>query len=95
MSSSWDKLRTAKEEEYFSKKNTEALERMKGTTPRKSPITGEEMVQEVIHGVVIDRCKTSGGVWLDAGELELILEHAKGTQEPGMVESFVNALLGK
>ena len=75
MGNSWDDMRKAKEESYFDKKNREALERLSkkkeaGEGERKSPITGEIMKQEVLNGVVIDRCPTSGGVWLDAGELE-------------------------
>ena len=69
-----------KEEEYFQRKNKEVLERLaakRKEKPRPSPITGEPMVQEVINGVVVDRCKTSGGVWLDAGELEQLIECAK------------------
>jgi Zn-finger nucleic acid-binding protein len=34
---------------------------------------------EVRHDeVVIDRCDTCGGVWLDAGELELLTKHNEG-----------------
>ena len=69
-----------KEEEYFQRKNKEVLERLaakRKEKPRPSPITGEPMIQEVINGVVVDRCKKSGGVWLDAGELEQLIEYAK------------------
>ena len=71
----------AKEDSYFDKKNKEALERMKkkqdDEKPRLSPISGEPMEQVVLHGVVIDRCNTSGGIWLDAGELEELAEAMK------------------
>jgi hypothetical protein len=77
MTSSWDEMRKAKEDSYFDKKNREALERLaaKKDIARKSPITGEVMKQEVILGVVVDRCPTSGGIWLDAGELEQLIHN--------------------
>lgn len=81
MSSAWDDMRKAKEESYFDRKNREALERLskkqETEQARISPISGQPMKQEVFHGVVIDRCTQSGGVWLDAGELEQLLEAAK------------------
>jgi Zn-finger nucleic acid-binding protein len=105
MSNSWDDMRRAKEESYFDKKNREALERLaqkqaaqnQGEAARKSPITGEAMLQEVIHGVVIDRCPTSGGVWLDAGELEQLLEAAvsEDHEQRASVTGFLKSLVGK
>ena len=78
MTDAWKDMKNAKENSFFDKKNREALERLKQKkevdAPRPSPITGEPMVQEVIHGVVIDRCPTSKGIWLDAGELEELIE---------------------
>lgn len=97
---SWDEMRKAKEESYFDKRNREALERMaahKPEKPRLSPITGQPMTQEVVHGVVIDRCPTSGGVWLDHGELEQLLEldrsSAPGGQGESGAQGWVKALL--
>ena len=84
----WDKMKKAKEDSYFEKKNQEALERLRkskenqiGEKPRLSPITGEPMIQEVLHGVVIDRCEKTGGIWLDAGELEQLVQEMKDTGE--------------
>ena len=78
MANSWDDMKRAKEESYFDRKNREALERLAQSAsadkPRPSPITGEPMERIVISGVVVDRCPTSGGIWLDAGELEQIVE---------------------
>ena len=72
--------RSSHEEKFFKKKNEEALKRLalkKKEKPRLSPITGDPMVQEVMFGVVIDRCLSSGGIWLDAGELEQLIEAEK------------------
>jgi Zn-finger nucleic acid-binding protein len=30
------------------------------------------MEKQVIHGVIVDCCKTCSGVWLDGGELDLV-----------------------
>jgi hypothetical protein len=89
----------AKEESYFEKKNREALERLAKKNdedaPRPSPITGKPMVQEVLSGVVIDRCPDSGGIWLDAGELEQLIDAAgTGTEENNAVLNFFRGLTG-
>lgn len=100
MSKSWDDMRKAKEESYFDKKNREALERLakkqEEGKPRLSPITGEEMKQEVLNGVVIDRCSTSGGIWLDAGELEELIEAAlsEDKEQREGVAGFLKGLAG-
>jgi Zn-finger nucleic acid-binding protein len=39
---------------------------------RTCPIDGTRMNKEVIMNVVIDRCLSCHGVWLDGGELDLI-----------------------
>jgi hypothetical protein len=38
-----------------------------------SPIDGSPMRQVVRFGIEIDVCPTSGGVWLDRGELEKLM----------------------
>lgn len=39
-----------------------------------SPIDQKTPMQQLnYHGIEIDRCPVSGGVWLDAGELEKLL----------------------
>ena len=99
MSDAWDKMEKAKEGSYFEKKNQEALARLKqkqdDTKPRLSPVSGEPMEQEVLMGVVIDRCKSSGGIWLDAGELEALIEASKNQEESGLISDFFKNLSGK
>jgi len=41
-------------------------------------------------GVLVDRCVDSGGIWLDAGELEHILEAAK--ESTASLEDFIGAM---
>ena len=40
-----------------------------------SPSTKEPMIVLELEGVEIDYCPGSGGIWLDSGELELLLEN--------------------
>jgi len=93
--SSWDDMRNAKEGSYFEKKNREAIERLKKKEaeekPRLSPITGKPMEQVALGSVVIDRCPDCGGIWLDAGELEELIEAAKQTSAE---EENVNSGIG-
>ena len=39
---------------------------------RHCPIDGNGLQKQVLHGVIVDRCSSCGGVWLDGGELELV-----------------------
>jgi hypothetical protein len=100
MSKGFDEMRKAKEESYFEKKNREALERLakkkSEEAPRISPVSGEPMEQVVFHGVVIDKCPVSGGIWLDAGELEELMDVASKEEEKegGSVYSFFKGLTG-
>lgn len=93
MNDSWDEMRRVKEEEYFQKKNQEAVERLKTRTGnRPSPITGKPMEQITIMGIVVDRCNDSGGIWLDAGELESILKASEKAGAEGSGEGFLSNL---
>jgi hypothetical protein len=58
-------------------------------TPRLCPTDRAEMVKEVVAGVVIDRCPVCRGVWLDAGELQLVRDAARGE---GVAQAITNAL---
>ena len=74
MSDAWKDRERAQEESYFQKQEKEALAKLKDRS-RKSPITGEPMEVVTIEGITVDRCKSSGGIWLDSGELEQILKN--------------------
>lgn len=78
MSDALDERRKAAEEKFFEEQNKAALERLKQRSEaRKSPITGKPMLQQTYMGVTIDVCPDSNGVWLDAGELEQIIEASR------------------
>jgi len=82
----WDDRKKALEEEYFRKKDQEALEKLRArrgaaeaekSLPRCPKCDGSLI--EVSHeGVQIDRCNKCHGIWLDAGELETLTKHEGG-----------------
>jgi hypothetical protein len=43
-----------------------------GERQHACPIDGSTMTKQVAHTIVIDRCPTCQGVWLDAGELDCL-----------------------
>jgi hypothetical protein len=97
MSDELKRREQAIEDAYFQKRDAEALARLaakKNEGTRNSPITGKPMAQRAIHGVVIDQCEDSGGIWLDAGELEQIIS-ALNSQQEGALSRFFSAVLDK
>ena len=83
-----------KEEEYFAKKELEQRKRAQeeerikkekeAKKKRKSlchmvcPKCGEDLTTIKHMGVEIDRCGACSGIWLDAGELEILLRKEEG-----------------
>jgi len=76
-----DEKPSKNEEEYFARQNAEAIKairakldaeraKAKANQPRNCPRDGTPLVEEHIEQVVLDRCPTCKGIWLDAGELE-------------------------
>lgn len=91
MSEAWDERRKAQEESYFESLNKQALERLaakKQQPARPSPVTGKPMEVVTVMGTVIDRCVASGGIWLDAGELEQLLVASK--DNTASLQDFIN-----
>lgn len=101
MSNIWDEKRRASEEAFFKKENEAALKRLserQEDSPRLSPVSGEPMQQLMYMGVVIDKCPTSGGIWLDDGELEHIIEALKkkeGDDKEGYLDTMLDYLRKK
>lgn len=48
---------------------------------------GQLMERVQVDSVEIDRCPTCGGIWLDSGELELLMKRAKGSKN-GLMRFF-------
>ena len=83
-----------KEEEYFHRKNQELVAKKRAELDAqrqaqesaqlrelhwmRCPKCGQQMAEEERSGIKIDRCSGCGGVFFDAGELDLLL----GAQEP-------------
>lgn len=90
MSDIFDDRRKGLEEEYFHRKNKEALEKMRakmtvaeeakaaGTSSMKCPRCDGTLKPENFEGVEIDTCDKCGGVWLDSGELEQLTKREAG-----------------
>ena len=47
----------------------------------RCPVCSEVMVTLELNQVEIDYCSVCGGVWLDAGELELLLDGGDGVKD--------------
>jgi hypothetical protein len=95
-----------REEQYFRKMEQELIERRRReldaqraaaqATPEhpaswmQCPKCGGKLAEQKMDTVVVDRCGSCGGVFFDAGELELLL----GSQEPKGVMSSLRKLFG-
>ncbi|HLG16802.1 MAG TPA: zf-TFIIB domain-containing protein [Blastocatellia bacterium] len=78
MGDAWDERKRGLEEEYFHRKEKEAIEKLRAKRAAQAAAGAvihcpkcEGTLIEVVHeDVHIDRCDKCGGVWLDSGELE-------------------------
>ena len=100
MGDAWKDRKKAKEEEFFEQQQKQLLERLlqkKARPALNSPVNGKPMVREELLGVSIDRCSESGGIWLDKGELEKLLQQATDTDRSSqnLFFRFLFALSGK
>ena len=87
MSNPLDERRKGLEEEYFHRKNQEAIEKLRakmklaaqakeaGISSMKCPRCDGGTLKEIyIEEVPIDTCDQCAGVWLDSGELEKLTQ---------------------
>ncbi|MDQ5846310.1 MAG: zf-TFIIB domain-containing protein [Acidobacteriota bacterium] len=98
MSDTFDKRRKGLEDEYFHRKNQEAIEKLRekmkvseeakaaGTSSMKCPRCDGTLKESKVGDVSIDTCDSCGGVWLDSGELEQLTKGESG--------GFFSRLLG-
>jgi uncharacterized protein len=87
MSDAFDDRRKGLEEEYFHRKNKEAIEKLRekmkiaeeakaaGTSTMKCPRCDGTLKESKVEQVLIDTCDKCGGIWLDSGELEQLTRH--------------------
>jgi ribosomal protein L37AE/L43A len=83
MSDSWDERKKSLEEEYFRRREQEAIEKQREqreaeqalASARPCPKCDGRLAEVNYEGVQIDRCDKCNGVWLDHGELERLTQH--------------------
>ena len=86
MSNPLDERRQGLEEEYFHRKNQEAIAKLRekmrvaaqakeaGTSSLKCPRCDGALKEIFIEDVPIDACDKCAGVWLDSGEMEKLTQ---------------------
>jgi hypothetical protein len=90
MTKGMDDRRKGLEEEYFHRKNQEAIEKLRmkmkvaeeakaaGISSMKCPRCEGSLNESKFEEVTIDICDQCGGVWLDSGELEQVTQKETG-----------------
>ena len=86
MANGMDDRRRALEEDYFRKKDQEAIQKLRekirlaaqakeaGASSMKCPRCDGTLKEVMIEHVAIDTCDKCAGTWLDTGELEKLTE---------------------
>ena len=82
MANGMEDRRKGLEDEYFHRKNQEAIEKLRekmkvsqeakaaGISSMQCPRCDGKLNESTFEGVTIDTCEKCAGVWLDSGELE-------------------------
>jgi uncharacterized protein len=90
MGEGFDERRKGLEEEYFHRKNQEAIARLRekkkiaeaakaaGQSSMLCPRCGGPLHERKFEEVVANACRNCGGAWLDPGELEQLTEKDEG-----------------
>jgi hypothetical protein len=90
MADGMDERRRGLEEEYFHRKNQEAIEKLRekmkvaeaakaaGTSSMRCPRCDGALEESTFQGLSINTCEKCGGVWLDSGELEQLAKKESG-----------------
>lgn len=69
-------------------KEMELLVQASAETLRSCPVDGVTMSKEIAHMIVVDRCPTCKGVWLDGGELERLKGGVESSAVMAMAAGF-------
>lgn len=97
---------SSNEEEYFLKQDAELVKELRAkrdaerqAAERKShfmkcPKCGADLQEVTTHHVVVDACPECGGMWLDAGELE-VLRKVKEHRFAALFEELFRSLPGQ
>ena len=90
MANGMDDRKKGLEEEYFHRKNQEAIEKLRaklkvaaeakasGMSSMQCPRCDGSLKENMFEDVAIDICDKCGGVWLDSGELEQVTRKESG-----------------
>ena len=90
MANGMDDRRKSLEEEYFHRKNQEAIEKLRaqmkvaaeakaaGASSMQCPRCDGSLNESTFEDVSIDTCDKCGGVWLDSGELQQLTRKEAG-----------------
>ena len=90
MTNGMDERRRGLEEEYFRRKDQEAIEKLRekmkiaeeakaaGTSSMRCPRCDGSLTESKFEELLIDTCDKCGGVWLDSGELEQLTRKESG-----------------
>ena len=90
MSDAFDQRRKGLEEEYFRRKDKEAIEKLRekmrvaeaakaaAASSMRCPRCDGTLSEGKFEEVVIDTCEKCGGLWLDSGELAQLTKRESG-----------------
>jgi Zn-finger nucleic acid-binding protein len=94
------------EDEYFAQQNAEllrkqrekmeaaALEAERKSHYMKCPKDGHDLASSEYHGVQIETCPHCGGMWLDAGELEVVAHEERPALMTRVLSEALSAFRG-
>lgn len=89
------------EDEYFAKQDAELIKQMRAKLDAdrkaeqrkqhlmKCPKCGADLKEQAQGNVKVDACAECGGMWLDAGELDL-LRHVQKAGGPSLVKGILD-----
>ena len=95
------------EDEYFVKQDAElikrqrelaeaaAIERERKTHYMKCPKDGFDLASSEHHGVQIETCPHCGGIWLDAGEIDVVAHEERPALFTRVLSDAFSSLRGR
>jgi len=90
------------EDEYFAREEAERLAKLRAREASdriaaerrshllKCPKCGASLQPETFHGVQIERCPEDNGIWLDAGEIDVLMKE----DDPGILRRVFGDVVG-
>ena len=90
----------AKEDIYFAERDRELLEKLRSQlrkietveAPRSCPKCPGRLQGYTFEGYVLDRCDECGGIWLDRGELEGIVQKIRKSPLGGWLDTLTERI---